>query len=220
MPRAANQTAQTLFPYVTQVRGIDLSAGMAAEFNRRAGALGLRAEEFSAVQGDLLADPATQAGIAGQEFWGVDLLTCSLAFHHIEDSALACGRFVERLRPGRGVLCIVDLVPDGRGHGHGHGHEDGHGHGGGHGHVHNNDGPGNSTELTDSNQSPWGQYPSHASDSTIAHGGFTKERMESLLKAAGCVDVKYMELDKELNFGPDMANTKRRVFMVRGRRAE
>ncbi|MCJ1317020.1 hypothetical protein MMC15_002341 [Xylographa vitiligo] len=212
--RVADTAAQTLFPHVTQVRGVDSSAGMVEEFNRRAKALRLSPEQFHAWEGDLLADPETQSAIGGEEFFGFDLLTCSLAFHHIEDSELACERFVERLKPGSGVLCIIDLVPDGNHHGHGHGH--GHYHGHGHAHA---DGRDNGADLTDNKQSPWGPYPAHAADSTIAHAGFTKERMENLLKEAGCVDVKYMELDKELAFGPDFANIKKRAFMVRGRRA-
>ncbi|MCJ1381865.1 hypothetical protein MMC17_004977 [Xylographa soralifera] len=204
--------ASTLFPYVTHVRGIDLSSGMVKEFNRRAGALKLSPDQFHALEGDLLADPATQSAIGGEEFFNFDLVTCSLAFHHMENSELACERFVERLKPGSGVLFIIDLVPDGN-------HHHGHGHGRGHGHAHGK-GCDHDAGLADDKQSPWGPYPAHPTDSTIAHAGFTQERMESLLTGAGCVDVKYLELDKELGFGPDLANIKRRAFMVRGRRAE
>ncbi|MCJ1432725.1 hypothetical protein MMC27_002082 [Xylographa pallens] len=205
--------ASTLFPYVTHVRGVDLSSGMVKEFNRRAEALNLSPDQYYALEGDLLADPATQSAIGGKEFFDFDLVTCSLAFHHIENSELASERLVERLKPGTGVLCIIDLVPDGSHHHHGHGHGHGHGHTHGKGDDHG-------AELADKTQSPWGAYPAHPTDSTIAHGGFTKERMWSLLKGAGCVDVEYMELDKALAFGPEFANIKRRAFMVRGRRAE
>ncbi|MCJ1391888.1 hypothetical protein MMC18_004755 [Xylographa bjoerkii] len=210
----ANIATQTLFPYVTQVRGIDLSSGMVKEFNRRAEALGLSPDQFHALEGDLLADPATQSAIGGEEFFNFDLVTCSLAFHHIENSELASRRFVERLKPGTGVLLIIDLVPhDGHHHGHGHAH----GHGNGHAHEKGHD---HGSEQADSKQSRWGPFPAHPVDSTIAHLGFTKDRMESLLKGAGCVDVEYMELDKELAFGPEFADKKTRAFMVRGRRAE
>ena len=205
--------AQTLFPYVTDVRGVDLSPGMVKEFNRRAEALNFSPDQFHALEGDLLADPATQSAIGGKEFFDFDLLTCSMAFHHIENSELASERFVERLKPGTGVLCIIDLVPDGSHHHHHHGHGHAHGHAHGKGQDHG-------AELADTTQSRWGAYPAHPADSTIAHGGFTKQRMESLLTGAGCLEVKYMELDKELAFGPDFANIKRRAFMVRGRRAE
>ncbi|MCJ1398073.1 hypothetical protein MMC11_001270 [Xylographa trunciseda] len=206
--------ASTLFPYVTQVRGIDLSSGMVKEFNRRAEAMGYSRGEFHAVEGNLLADPATQSAIGGGELFDFDLLTCSMAFHHIEDSELAVKRFVERVKPGTGVVLIIDLVPDGsHHHGHGHGHSHGHDHANGKGSDHG-------SKLTDDKQSRWGLFPAHPADSTIAHAGFTKDRMENLLKKAGCVDVKYMQLDKELAFGHELGNMKKRAFMVRGRRAE
>jgi len=208
--------ATTLFPYVTQIRGIDLSPGMVKEFNRRAEAMGFSYDNFHALEGDLLADPATQSAIGGGELFDFDLLTCSMAFHHIEDSELAAKRFVERVKPGTGVVFIIDLVPDGSHH-HGHGHGHNHGHSrrkGAHG-----KGDDHGSEPADTKQSPWGPFPAHPADSTIAHGGFTKERMESLLTEAGCMDVKYMELDKELVFGHELGDMKKRAFMVRGRRA-
>ena len=182
-----------------------MASGMVKEFNRRAEVLGLSPNQFHALEGDLLADPATQSVIGGEEFFNFDLITCSAAFHHIENSELASKRLVERLKPGTGVLFILDWVPHGsHHHGHGHPHGKDHGHGEG---------------LADGRQSPYGPYPAHPSDSTIAHAGFTHERMQSLLTEAGCVDIKYMELDKEMTFGPEFGTVKRRGFMVRGRRA-
>ncbi|MCJ1474435.1 hypothetical protein MMC13_003093 [Lambiella insularis] len=209
--------ASALFPYVTQVRGIDVSPKMVEEFNQRAKATGLSPEQIFATEGDLTADPASQPAVSGTEFFDFDIVTCSMAFHHIDDSELVTKRLVERLKPCSGVLLIIDLVPDGnrlRMHSHNHGPH--------HGDDHGQEQPhrANSQPLQESNQSPHGPYPTHPADATIAHQGFTRERMEGLLKEAGCVDVDYQEIDKELHFGAEFGHMRKKAFMVRGRRGK
>lgn len=121
---------QTLWPYVSQVRGVDVSGGMVEEFNRRAEAQGISAKQMLAVQGDLLADLAAESAIAGPEFFNLDLLTCSMAFHHLDNPDLAAKRMVERLKPGTGIVLIIDGPPDGDPrHGHSHGANSHHGSG-------------------------------------------------------------------------------------------
>lgn len=53
---------------------------------------------------------------------------------------------------------------------------------------------------------------------TISHHGFGKEKMEHMLKDAGCVDVEHIFVEEPLMFGGDMEGQERKIFMVRGRR--
>lgn len=113
--------AQALAPYATEFRGIDVSENMIKEYNNRARARGFSEAQMSATCGDLLAPDGPSESIGGPEFYDFDLAVVDLAFHHFQDPALAAKRLVERLKPGKGVLLIVDLVSHGPGtHHHGH----------------------------------------------------------------------------------------------------
>lgn len=199
---------QTLWPYVSQVHGVDVSGGMVEEFNRRAEAQGLNAKQMFAVQGDLLADLTPESAIAGSEFFNLDLLTCSAAFHHLDNPDLAAKRMVERLKPGSGIILIIDWAPDGDDTKHGHNHGGSHDHGSGHCH--------NSSQEP---LSPHGQHRAHAADHTIAHhAGFSKERMEKILQEAGCVDIDYIVLEERFKFGDELDGMEKMCFFARGKR--
>ncbi|OJD35204.1 methyltransferase-like protein [Diplodia corticola] len=102
--------SRTLGPYVTTIRGIDLSSNMAAEYNSRAVAAGFSPQEMSAVQGNVAAkDP--EAHLADQALFNFDVAAVGLGFHHFDDVFLATKRIAERLKPG-GVFFIVDLVSE------------------------------------------------------------------------------------------------------------
>ena len=181
------------------------------QFNNRAVAAGLSTKQIFATQGDILADPESQPAVAGPEFFNLDLVTCSLAFHHFEDPELAAKRLVERLKPGKGVILIIDWVPDEfgpighhHGKGRGHEHEAGHELGSADNHGGHRDGK------------PAGA--AHPSDKTIAHQGFSKERMEKSLRDAGCVDIDYVVLEKDFTMPEKFGGVKKRSFMVRGTR--
>ena len=189
-----------------------MSEGMVEQFNNRAIAAGHSAEQMLAIQGDILADPSSQPAIATPEFFDLDLVTCSLAFHHFEDPELVAKKLVERLKPGKGVILIIDWLPDEvglSGHrdgiAHGHVHEAGHNLGsadnnGRHGHG----------KLADA---------AHPSEKTIIHQGFSKERMEELLRGVGCVDVEYIVSENDFIMPEWFGGLKKRSFMVRGTRA-
>ena len=191
---------------------------MVEQFNNRATAAGLSAEQISATQGDILADPESQQGIAAPEFFDLDLVTCSMAFHHLEDPELATKRLVQRLKPGKGVILIIDFIPDeagSAGHHDGRGHEHGHGHG--HGHA-------AGLESTD-NRGRHGHGKldgaAHPSEKTIKHHqGFSKKRMEELLRGAGCVDIDYIVTAKDFQFPEAFGGLRKTLFMVRAIRAE
>lgn len=95
---------------------------MVAAYNEAAESSGLEAR---AVVGDLICEEL-EAGerFQGPEWWGFDVAVVGLGFHHFEEPERATRRLVERLRPGTGVLVIVDFLPfESGGQGHGGGKE-------------------------------------------------------------------------------------------------
>lgn len=48
---------------------------------------------------------------SSSDFFSFDLAAICLGFHHFDDPPLAARRLVERLRPGSGVLMILDFLP-------------------------------------------------------------------------------------------------------------
>ena len=192
---------------MTQARGVDISEGMVKEYNKRAQEQGFSPQNMCATQGDLLAQTQTSSLLDGAEFFNFDLAIVDMGFHHFEQPDLAVTRLVERLKPGIGVLVIVDWAVEGGEHHHGHRHGHGHGHGDNHdvqaGHSHGGGHQDHSETLR--------QESLH----TVAHHGFSKERMITFFKHAGCIEVEYLVLERSLKFGQE----EKRIFMARGRRA-
>ncbi|TVY43336.1 putative methyltransferase [Lachnellula occidentalis] len=110
--------SRALAPYVSQCVGIDLTEGMAAEYNKSVENQGIPSSEMFARVGNLI-DPSdpSPAAFTGPEFHDFDIAAVGLGFHHFDDPALAAKRLAERLKPG-GVLFIVDFLP----HEHHHHH--------------------------------------------------------------------------------------------------
>ena len=100
---------------------------MVQAYNARATAQGYSPAQMSATVGDLLApqDAASCSTISGPEFHDFDVAAVGLGFHHFVDPTLATKQLVQRLKPGKGVVLIIDfeLHEHEHGHGHGHGHE-------------------------------------------------------------------------------------------------
>lgn len=172
---------------------------MVKEYNARAVSQGFSPAQMFATQGDLLARENPSPSICGPDFYGFDLAAVDLAFHHFEDPPLAAKRLVERLKPGRGVLFIVDFLP----HEHGHG-----------------DGKKTGTHMGAHHDAEEGRAedPVKAAIHTIAHHGFAKETIEGMLKDAGCVDVEYVVLEEPFRLSDEMQGPERTAFMIRGRR--
>ncbi|TVY91992.1 putative methyltransferase [Lachnellula willkommii] len=103
--------SRALAPYVSQCVGIDLTEGMAAEYNKSVANQGIPASEMFAHVGNLI-DPSepSPAAFTGPEFHNFDIAAVGLGFHHFDDPALAAKRLAERLKPG-GVLFIIDFQP-------------------------------------------------------------------------------------------------------------
>lgn len=175
---------------------------MVNEYNARALRHGFSPAQMSATRGDLLAREKPSPSVSGPDFYDFDLAVVDLGFHHFEDPALAARRLVERLKPGKGVLLIIDFVPHER---------EKHGKHGDHGGAH---------AVAHHDGEKDGSMSTSAAVHTVAHHGFAKEAMEGMLKDAGCVEVDYVVLEEPLRFGDEMGGEQRRIFMIRGRRQE
>jgi hypothetical protein len=202
---------------------------MVEAYNMRASNQGLPSSFMTAHVVDLL-DPSVPAPaeLQSEEFFNFDLAVVGMAYHHFEDTALATARLVERLTPGKGVLLIVDFVPDGRGHGHshahGHGHGHSHGHHGqehGHGHDHGDkhDAEGEASAIADSNIKIGLVSGVEIPEKVVAHDGFKEAGIRKEWEAAGLVDVDYIILGKGVSIGEDGKAFERKAFMAKGRRA-
>ncbi|CAK3984662.1 Hypothetical predicted protein [Lecanosticta acicola] len=101
---------KALGPHVSTIRGIDLSENMVQKYNETALTSGLSREQAHAVVGDLCGE-AIPPTLLGPEWYNFDIAVIGLGFHHFENPALAAKRLGERLRPGSGVLVIVDFLP-------------------------------------------------------------------------------------------------------------
>ncbi|RYP71515.1 hypothetical protein DL771_004770 [Monosporascus sp. 5C6A] len=196
--------SRALAPYVTQCVGIDLSENMVAAYNARARNQGLAPDEMHAVVGNL-ADPDQPDVLPGPEFRDFDVAAVGGGFHHFADPELAAARLVERLRPG-GVLLIWDFKPHGNGHGHGEGC------GGGKGGEDEGDGDGDGGFMGPARH-------------TIAHHGFTEERIRAIYEKAGAgTNFRLAELGSGFLFGnvhdmEDKEKARRNVFLARGEKA-
>ena len=96
---------QALAPYFSTIRGMDISEGMAKQYNLKAKEAGYSAAKMHAVAGDLVSDPAS----VDSTLTNFDLIVMSMALHHVEDPRLMIQRLSERLAHG-GALLIVDWV--------------------------------------------------------------------------------------------------------------
>ncbi|KAM0216362.1 hypothetical protein ACHAPA_002173 [Fusarium lateritium] len=102
--------SRALAPFMSTVRGMDISSGMAEQYNAMALKAGYTPTKMQAVQGDLIdpeLTPSTQ--LDTPEFYNFDLVVMCMALHHIEDYENMILQLSKRLRPG-GILLIVDWV--------------------------------------------------------------------------------------------------------------
>ncbi|RBQ68481.1 hypothetical protein FVER53590_12647 [Fusarium verticillioides] len=102
--------SRALAPYVSVVRGIDISSKMVEQYTMLAEAAGFNPERMRAIHGDLMNPEASPSPeLDTPEFNDFDLIVMCMALHHVQDYAAMIQRLSEKLRPG-GVLLIIDLV--------------------------------------------------------------------------------------------------------------
>ena len=95
---------------MTHVRGIDISENMVQKYNDAADSSSLSTEQVNAVVGDLLADEVPEH-LNTPEYYDFDVAVIGLGFHHFDNPVRAVQRLNERLKPGVGVLLIIDFLP-------------------------------------------------------------------------------------------------------------
>lgn len=186
-----------MLPYVTEIRGIDVSDSMVAKFNAGARETGMSEIQMHAVRGDLLA-PA-QGSLESQDLFGFDLAIMSMALHHVDDPEAMVGKLVERLKPG-GTVVIIDWIPsetkssESSGS---HSHEHFHGYG------------------TESGYSSSGVPGQHPASHTISFDGFTEEHMKAIFAKAGCSETDFVlaALPSEVPLDP---SGQKQMFFAKG----
>ncbi|MCJ1462508.1 hypothetical protein MMC07_001110 [Pseudocyphellaria aurata] len=183
-------TIQALYPYVTEIRGIDVSDSMVELYNKSARSDGVPESQIFAIQGDLAA-PLTEAShpaLGRSEFFQFDVIVISMALHHIDVPEFLLERLVERLNKG-GVVVIIDLALDQEGH-QNHQHIEG------------------SHSLKNAH---------NPAAHTVRHEGFSKEQIYTMLRGAGCSEVDYIELDEPTKV-PDEIGGQKQAFFARGKK--
>ncbi|EPQ28848.1 uncharacterized protein PFL1_03651 [Pseudozyma flocculosa PF-1] len=172
-----------LAPRVKSIYAVDLSEDMVGVLQSKLDAqpADARVDNIHPIAADLLASTPPQ--LEGKQ---VDVVTCTMAFHHFADPARVASVLSGFLRSG-GYLAIVDLIhqdepiklDEPAEHGQAEGHEHGHGHDHGHGHGHD-------------------QQAGANKDNVIAHKhGFSRQDMLGFFEAAG---LKLVEMEKSSQF--------------------
>ena len=87
--------------------GVDIAEAMASRYNKIAREKGFSENQMIAVQGDLTSDN-TPEPFNSEEYFNFDLIVISMALHHLKDAQNAVNKLVERLKPGTGVLVVID----------------------------------------------------------------------------------------------------------------
>lgn len=181
---------KALGPYVNTIRGIDVSEKMVEEYNKAAHSSGLTNEQANAVVGDLVGDSVPEK-LNGPEYENFDVAVIGLGFHHFEHPQRSIKRLAERLKPGIGVLVIVDWLPSD----HGHKSEDDH-------------------QKQHSTDSDMGEM-SH----TIKHDGFERDDMKKLFDEAGLVDFGWHVLPEPSVLEMKTGTRSKTLFIAKAARA-
>ncbi|TKA56327.1 hypothetical protein B0A55_11675 [Friedmanniomyces simplex] len=180
---------KALGPYVTTIRGIDISDSMVEKYNEASQSSGLKPEQGSAVVGDLLSEQVSPQ-LSGPEYQLFDIAVIGLGFHHFEDPALAIKRLTERLKPETGVLVIIDFLPFS---------------------------DKLAREREQRQQDPSADFPDMSH--TIKHSGFTREQMQKLYEDGGLEDFGWHVLPDLAVMELKGGTKERTIFIAKGRRS-
>ena len=186
-----------MLPYLTEIRGIDVSERMVDRYNADARGAGVSEEQMYAVRGNLM---DTSGGpFEGHDFFNFDLIIMSMALHHIDDPKRMVVELVRRLKPG-GRAVIIDWIPSDenvkREHG-GSSHEHPSSHGAESGAAHHHE-----------HTTPSGAH-------TVSFDDFSKDQMQSWFKEAGCSSSDYVLAESSSQVPPDPTGQKH-MFLAKG----
>jgi SAM-dependent methyltransferase len=185
---------------------------MVEQYNVAARASGLTPQQAQAVVGDLCAQDGVPKPLLAPGYFNFDIAAVCLGFHHFESPPLAVRRLAERLKPGSGVLLIIDFLPPeldkNRSRDHSHGHQQ------------------PAPTQRGGHQQPASQQPGghHHHDDHHAHAitttGFTKDGLRKLYEDAGVgADFEFDVLPETAVLGNDEGSQRRKLFIAKGRRA-
>ncbi|EPE26500.1 S-adenosyl-L-methionine-dependent methyltransferase [Glarea lozoyensis ATCC 20868] len=188
--------SRALAPLITQSIGIDLSSGMAEQYNIVMSNQGIPPSQMRAVVGNLLSpsDPSP-ATLSDPEFFDFDIAAVGLGFHHFSDPGFAAKQLVARLKVG-GVLFIVDFLP------------------------HKPIAATMTAEDERENKSEdKGEQTSNAAH-TVTHNGFSQDDVKKMFEEAGAGKAfEYLEIGSGIVFHgvkEGGGSMKRSVFFARG----
>lgn len=187
-------TYQTLAPYVTAIRGIDVSDGMVEKYNEAARKQGLSEQQMQAVRGDLLVPEAEiPQALKEADFYDFNVIVISMALHHVEDPQLMTVKLVERLKDG-GSLLVIDWAPASKAP-EVHGHND---------------------EKDEPDEVGY-QQDLQGAMQTMKRSGFDEEEMKKFFEDAGCTESEYV-LHPELSKLPARFGGAKQLFFARGKK--
>ncbi|KFY32268.1 hypothetical protein V493_00358 [Pseudogymnoascus sp. VKM F-4281 (FW-2241)] len=191
---------EALAPYVTTIRGIDVSDVMVKKYNDAARMQSLSEQQMHAVQGDLLVPPGkAPEALKTEDLYDFDVIVMSMALHHVEDPQQMTTRLVERLRDGGSIL-IIDWAP---------------GPSGGQDMLHQNH---HQTHSTYQHEHDGGhQQDMQGAKQTVSRSGFDKKEMDKILKDAGCSEVDYV-FHPQLSKLPSEFGGEKQLFFARGKK--
>ncbi|KAI4129419.1 MAG: hypothetical protein LQ338_002259 [Usnochroma carphineum] len=206
-PSAQEQKVnKTLFPFVSEARGIDVSSAMVNAYNDGARAANLPETDMYAFKGDILTSSANgEHGdpFAKEEWFEFSIAVMSMALHHVASPADAIGKLVGRLKEG-GTILVIDwllssVVFDDSGHPkYGHGDHQKH------------------PKCDDARVTEHAHNMVPGSGDTITRAGFEKEEMEKMLRDAGCDSIGFVEFEKMTRLGDGDQAVMQRLFLARG----
>ena len=195
-----------------EAKGIDVSLAMVEAYNKKARAANISEDKMYAVQGNILdttQDSEAETAFAEEHWFGFDLVTMSMALHHVAPPEDAVKKLVERLRDG-GILVIIDWELDSIVHKAGHPRF----RPGDHGNRSYHHGHHRAGMLEHArNVTP-------GSEHTITRPGFKKEEMEKMLADAGCEEVEFLEFSDGTRLGDGEQAVIQRLFLARGRKKD
>ena len=186
-----------MLPYLTEIRGVDVSERMVDRYNAEAREAGVSEAQMYAVRGDLM--ESSGGPLEGQDFFNFDLIIMSMALHHIDDPKTMMAELVGRLKPG-GRVVIIDWIPSDNKVTPDHGEssrEQPSSPGAGSGAAHHH------------------EHTPHPGAHTISFDGFSKEQMQSMFKEAGCSSSDYVLAESPSQVPPDPTGQKH-LFFAKG----
>jgi SAM-dependent methyltransferase len=177
-----------LFPYVSTIRGIDVSDTMIEKYNEWASSQDISKESIFGIQGDLLAPSAELVDILHTaEYSTFDNVVISMALHHVADPLLLLKKLVAQLTEG-GRILIIDWNKKEGDTGYAE--------------------PASGTLLG----AEWKDIKR-----TIKHPKFNEREVLEMLKVAGCRDVEFV-LSDEVSKLPAEFGGEERMFFGLGRK--